>query len=146
MDEIISTNSDSETFEEGLKFSRKLKSGDVVFLNGKLGAGKTTFVKGVAEGLNIKSRIISPTFVIVRQHKSANPEIKSLYHIDLYRLQHKDEVVSIYLKDYLNDKNGVVVIEWPNIALHIVDKPTWNIDFTVTSANRREIKISYGKN
>ena len=71
MKKVISTSAE-HTKNEGKDFAKKLKAGDVIFLKGEIGSGKTTFVQGLAIGLGITSRVISPTFVVVRQH-----EIKS---------------------------------------------------------------------
>ena len=81
----MKTLSEKETLEAGREFAEKIKNGGVVFLFGELGAGKTTFTKGVAEGLGITQRILSPTFTIVRQH-ILNPE-QTFYHVDLYRVK-----------------------------------------------------------
>ena len=146
MEEIITTDSESQTFELGKQFSKKIKPGDVIFLKGDLGAGKTTFVKGLAEGLGITKRIISPTFVIVRTHSLKGSSIKNLYHLDLYRLGTKEDVIGIDLKDYLEDETGIVAIEWPNVAQDFINKEVWNVSFAVKKENKREIKLFYGKN
>ena len=122
----------------------KINPHDVVFLRGALGSGKTTFVKGMALGLGITSRIISPTFVIVREHSIQNHKIKTLYHLDLYRLGSKEEARSVDLKDFLDDKDGIVVIEWPDVSQELVSKDVWQIYIKDVDKNVREIQISYG--
>lgn len=90
--------------------ARKIKS-SVIALEGELGVGKTTFIQGFAQGLGIKDKIISPTFVLIRQHPIPVSD-KTLFHIDLYRLEKGLDINNLGLKDiWLNPKN-VVLIEW----------------------------------
>jgi len=138
-----------ETEKAGEELARLLKPQDVVFLIGNLGSGKTTFVKGLARGLGIVSRIISPTFVVVRQHTlpSTNYQIldgkvSTLYHLDLYRLQNTQEALSVDMKDYLDDKNAIVAIEWPELSQNIVNKKVWKVKIDVKN-EMREISMSY---
>jgi len=138
-----------ETEKAGEELARLLKPQDVVFLIGNLGSGKTTFVKGLARGLGIVSRIISPTFVVVRQHTlpSTNYQIldgkvSTLYHLDLYRLQNTQEALAVDMKDYLDDKNAIVAIEWPELSQNIVHKKVWKVKIEVKN-EMREISISY---
>lgn len=120
------SRSDRETQELGEEFAKRLKPGDVVCLYGDLGYGKTTFVKGVARGLGVKSRIISPTFVIVRQHKLGDRfqalGTRELVHIDLYRIEDERQLVGIGLEDILEDKNAIKLIEWPEKLVELPEK------------------------
>ncbi len=147
MEEIISEN-EQQTLQFGNEFAGRLQPGDVVCLIGELGAGKTTFVKGLAKGLGIEARIISPTYVVVREHerkvKSQNSKFKSierLYHLDLYRLNSEKDVLGIDLHDLLKDKQAVTVIEWPEVAQSIIPNQAWTITFGNISENSRTIKI-----
>jgi tRNA threonylcarbamoyladenosine biosynthesis protein TsaE len=88
----IITKSEKETFELGKNFSEKLKGGEVIGLIGELGAGKTVFTKGLGKGLKIKEVISSPTFVLMKIYKTKNKNIKSLIHIDAYRLQSEKDL------------------------------------------------------
>lgn len=152
MDDILNkiiTKSSEQTEKLGEKFARNLHAKDVVFLTGDLGSGKTTFVKGLARGLGIETRIISPTFVIVREHsvnilklgKSKKSNIEKLYHLDLYRLKEEGEARAVDIKDFLDDKKGVVAIEWPAVAQDIIDKKVWKVVFRTMENNMREITI-----
>jgi tRNA threonylcarbamoyladenosine biosynthesis protein TsaE len=147
MDEVIFANSAEDTEKVGERFSKKLKKGDVVFLKGQLGSGKTTFTKGLARGLGISTRIISPTFIVVREHHvddNKNSEIKTLYHLDLYRLNDEKDVLTVDLKDYLKDDEAVTVIEWPEVGQNIIEDKHWSIDFDLVGEGR-QLTISYGK-
>lgn len=104
---IISQNP-QQTSDIGRRVARELKAGDVLALAGDLGAGKTHFVKGLAEGLGVASDVTSPTFTLIHEYPG---ERLPLFHIDLYRLETDDEVLNIGLDDYLNS-DGVTAIEW----------------------------------
>lgn len=140
---VYRSKSDKETQDIGYKFAGKLKAGDIVLLYGDLGFGKTTFVKGVARGLGIKSRIISPTFVLVRLHKT-EPGVKglgsSMTHIDLYRLEGKHQLEEIGIGDIIYDKNSIKLIEWAE-NLDFLPKKRWEVKFGMGNINTRTIEI-----
>lgn len=142
MEDFISFSA-NQTEKIGYEFAGKLKPHDVVFLIGDLGSGKTTFVKGLAQGLGVASRIMSPTFVIAREHTTNDKNIKTLYHLDLYRLFSEKQAEKIDIKDFLDDPNGVVVIEWPETSQGLVDKKVWKITFEVKDELTRNLNISY---
>lgn len=101
------TNSEKETKNLASKLAKKIHG--VIALSGELGAGKTTFVQGFAAGLGIKDKIISPTFVLIRQHKIPKSK-RTLYHIDLYRIE--NDFSQLGLKEILENTDNIVVIEW----------------------------------
>lgn len=147
-DEIIYTNSSRDTEELGEKFAQDLNGGDIVYLYGNLGSGKTTFTKGVAKGLSIASRIISPTFVIVRKYtlpiKSHKIKaISLLYHIDLYRIENLRQIDELGLKEIFEDKHAVTLIEWPEKIQSLLGKKHWNVRFEYRADTERKIDISY---
>src|SRR3989344_8594763 len=102
--QTISLGTD-ETKAIARKFAKKFESG-VIALTGELGAGKTTFVQGFAGGLGIKDKIISPTFVLIRQHKIPKTD-KTLFHIDLYRIEMEREFEDLGLKEILQNPEAV---------------------------------------
>lgn len=99
------TNSEHETKEIGIKLAPLLERGDVITLEGDLGAGKTTFTKGIAKGLGVKRAVTSPTFMIIKEYDGELP----LYHMDAYRLEHSDE--DIGFDEYFYG-DGISVVEW----------------------------------
>ena len=99
------TLSEEETKELASTLASFLKPNDVITLEGDLGAGKTTFTKGLALGLGVKRMVTSPTFVIVKEYEGTMP----LYHMDVYRLENMEE--DIGFKEYFNGE-GVSVVEW----------------------------------
>lgn len=120
--------------------SEYLKPGALVLLSGELGAGKTTFVQGMAGGFGIKGFIRSSSFVIVNEYKG---KIAKLYHIDLYRLGKKD-LNNIGLDEYLNS-DGVCVIEWAqNMQVNGLHK-YWAVEITWEGEKNRKIKVNYIK-
>jgi len=135
------TKSDKETKDFGKEFAKELKPGETLFLYGDLGAGKTTFVQGLAEGLGITERILSPTFVLQRTHAVNFNGIKNLNHIDLYRLEGKQAIESLGLFETIHGEDEVTIIEW---ADRLTDyKPTkgYELRFKYVGENRREIQI-----
>ena len=101
------TKSAEETIELGRQLAARLKNGDTVALYGGLGAGKTVFAKGIAQGLKVKEEIVSPTFTILRQYEGS----EKLSHFDLYRIEDEEELEHIGFYEFLGD--GVCMIEWP---------------------------------
>lgn len=107
MFEII-TKSPEETAAIGEKIGRLVSNGTVICLYGDLGAGKTLFVQNLAKGLEIDEDVTSPTFNIMNVYEGRLP----LYHFDLYRLEQEYELEDIGFYDYVDDPDGIVVIEW----------------------------------
>ena len=139
----ILTKSAHETKSLGKKIATDLirNHANVLALTGELGSGKTTFVQGLAEGLGIKQRIISPTFILVRKY--AVPSI-SFYHIDLYRLEKnvEAEVRNLGVEEIWQNPDNIVVIEWAEkIRSMIPKKSTWII-FENLGVDKRKITIS----
>jgi tRNA threonylcarbamoyladenosine biosynthesis protein TsaE len=125
----------------GEDFARVLRSTDVVLLSGALGAGKTTFVKGVARGLGVTERITSPTFTMVREHRCANElGIVTLHHCDVYRVATLDEVVDLALGE-LVEESGVALIEWGELAASIFGRDVMTIDFVVDDEEKRTLIV-----
>lgn len=110
------TRSEEETAAVGRDFGRTLYSGTVVLLSGDLGAGKTAFVRGLAEGLGIDPReVSSPTFTLIQEYRGGR---LPLHHVDLYRLQPR-EVADLGLDDLTLE--GVTAIEWPDRLSRVWD-------------------------
>lgn len=143
MNQKVITKSFKETQLLGKKISSTLRGGDVVLLSGELGGGKTTFVQGLANGLNIKKRIISPTFIIVRSYKLNNKKVKAeyFYHVDLYRIDSENDILGMELDEIINDKKNIVAIEWPEKIGRLLPKNRIEINFKYLKDNEREVKI-----
>lgn len=114
----------------GRKIGSSLKGGGVFALSGDLGSGKTTFIQGFAKGLGIKSKIISPTFILMRTYKGIRQ--LTLCHLDLYRLEGdvEEEVKNLGLEEIWDDPKNIVVIEWAEKIKSILPKNTKWIRFS----------------
>lgn len=108
---IYNSNSVENTYEIAREIATKLRGGEVILLNGDLGAGKTTFTKGLALALGVEKSITSPTFTIIKEYVGDKFE---LIHMDMYRLEEEDEAYELGVEEYLRD-DTIVVIEWNKI-------------------------------
>ena len=106
------TNNEKETIFFGKEFSKTLKGGDVVLLVGDLGAGKTTFSKGVAVGLGVKRTVNSPTFVLMKVYESKKGKIKNFVHIDTYRGLDIFDLENIGALEFFTRNDCVSFVEW----------------------------------
>lgn len=125
--QIITINP-RQTKALGEDWAKKLKGGETIALIGQLGSGKTTFVKGLARGLGVKEKILSPTFVLFKVYKTKKEKVKQFVHVDCYRVS-VVELKKIGLTDYLNRPDTVVVIEWGEKIPHL-SKNTVRLRFT----------------
>ncbi|MBN1247736.1 MAG: tRNA (adenosine(37)-N6)-threonylcarbamoyltransferase complex ATPase subunit type 1 TsaE [Anaerolineae bacterium] len=110
--EFISRSPD-QTCRLGARLGRYLRGGEIVALEGGLGSGKTVFAQGVGMGWGATTRLISPTYVLVRRHQRHQDHLL-LYHIDLYRLNSVSEVDMLGLEEILGDPDAVCLVEWPD--------------------------------
>lgn len=137
----IITKSSKETQELGGKLAQKYQDGGILALFGDLGAGKTTFTQGFAEGLGIKGRVISPTFIVMRQYPLPKNQAH-FYHIDLYRLDQINQLEEIGLSEIFANPQNVVLIEWAEKLGSLLPKNATKIKFRQTAENVRELEIS----
>lgn len=139
-DFAITTQNADETVHFGFELAKKLKPGNVIALYGDLGSGKTQLVKGICKGLGVTQTVNSPTFMIVNEYSS--PEIKNIFHFDLYRMTSEDEVISMGFYDYMNDR-GIILIEWPEHIEGLLPADTIKLHLahTVGSENSRWIRL-----
>ncbi len=133
MEKTFVTHSKEETRSLGKVLSSFLEPGHVVLLEGDLGAGKTTFVGGVAEGLNVKEDVISPTFNIMKCYFHGT---LPLYHIDAYRLEGQN--IEIGLDEYI-EGDGACFIEWPQFIAPLIPDEKLEIILINKGENERSI-------
>jgi len=100
----------------------------VLALKGELGAGKTSFVQGLAKGLKIKENVLSPTFLIIKKYKILNT--RYLYHIDCYRLKGPKDLVQLGWEEIIQDSNNIVAVEWADHIKSIIPKDAVWISFS----------------
>lgn len=138
MNQIFKTHSPEETQAIGEQIGRKLKPGDVIALIGDLGAGKTCLTQGIARGVGIASDQVvnSPSYILINEYAGKIP----IYHIDLYRLQHADEILDLGLEEYL-EGDGICVIEWADRMLDLLPKGSIQIQLTWEDEYTRTIEL-----
>lgn len=130
----VKTKNNKETSDFGKKIGSLLKPNDLVLVYGELGAGKTTFIKGVAAGLNIRLNVKSPSFVIMTKYQGKY----NLYHIDLYRIN-GEEIYELGFSEILDD--GVVCVEWADRLKNDFNSLNYIKVFIKVLNSEREIEI-----
>ena len=139
MEETIVTKSVQQTRELGEKVARELTGGSILVLYGELGSGKTTFVQGLAKGLGIKKRVISPTFIIIRSYALKSQKLKFFYHIDLYRVEDQEDLQGLGLEEILADPQNIIAIEWAENLGDLLPKKRWDVWFEYIEEEKRKI-------
>ncbi|HIE05255.1 MAG TPA: tRNA (adenosine(37)-N6)-threonylcarbamoyltransferase complex ATPase subunit type 1 TsaE [bacterium (Candidatus Stahlbacteria)] len=129
------TRSAEESCRVGEQLGLSLKPGDVVAFYGEIGAGKTTFIKGICQAFSVKEWVKSPSFVLVREYPGQVP----IYHIDLYRIAVDDPFPII--DDYL-DSQGIVLIEWAGKIDQRLPPGTIKVRLSITGKDERRIEIA----
>jgi len=136
----FTTNSPEETIALGRELASQLAPPKIVVLRGDLGAGKTTLVKGIAEGFHATSQedVTSPTFTLIHEYRGP---VATLYHIDLYRIDTPGELDTLALDDLMTD-NSVLLIEWGEKFPRFQRERDVEIGLERVSENQRQIKIT----
>lgn len=113
----------------------------LIGLEGDLGGGKTVFVQGFANGLGIKKKVLSPTFVILKRFQipKSKQQFKIFYHIDCYRIKRPKEVLDLGFKNIISNPENIVCIEWADKVKKILPKETLWIKFELKNKNQRKI-------
>jgi len=151
----IIAKSPQETIELAQKIAHQLKGGEILALTGELGSGKTTFIKGLAEGLKVAEVITSPTFVMLKSFPAKIQEKKiEFVHVDAYRVETIEDIKSVGIEDYFeqSEKQGsaeagsyfgrddvIIAIEWAEKIKEILPKKIINIKFDIIDENSRRI-------
>ena len=117
----------------------------ILALEGELGGGKTTFLKGFAKGLGIKERILSPTFILIRKFKISDSKFKNFYHIDCYRIEKEKEILKLGFKEIVKNSKNIVAIEWSDKIKNILPSNVLFLKFEILNAKKRNINISFSK-
>ena len=117
---------------------RKGVAAFVVFLDGDLGTGKTTLVKEIIFALGVKEKVKSPTFTIIEPYELNN---ENIYHVDLYRIIDPTELEIIGLREYLNESNAIIFIEWPEKSYGYLKKFDLKISLKHSSEKERKCRI-----
>ena len=138
------THSAEETIALGRRLAPQLKSAHMLILRGELGAGKTTLVKGIAEGLNAASQddVTSPTFTLI--HEFRGPEV-NLYHVDLYRIDTERELATLGLDELFAGENNLVVLEWGEKFPRFLRERDVEIRLERMGDEERRIAVVFGR-
>ncbi|MDE5765148.1 MAG: tRNA (adenosine(37)-N6)-threonylcarbamoyltransferase complex ATPase subunit type 1 TsaE [Ruminococcus sp.] len=136
----VVTKSAEETMQIAEKLGRLLKAGDIIAYTGGLGAGKTTFTRGLAVGLGLEDDVSSPTFTLVNEYSGRNINI---YHFDMYRIQTEEELESSGFWDY-DFEHNIAVIEWSENISEFLSGNVIRIKINTLGLNEREIIIEEG--
>ncbi|MDP3973503.1 MAG: tRNA (adenosine(37)-N6)-threonylcarbamoyltransferase complex ATPase subunit type 1 TsaE [Candidatus Daviesbacteria bacterium] len=134
------SHSEKDTKRIAKNIAQNLGKIHVIGLSGELGAGKTVFAQGFAKGLGINEKIISPTFVLIRQHKIPISD-KTLYHIDLYRMENTADIKQLGLIDLMDDPRSIVLIEWVEKIKKILPNDAIIININKIDKEKRELII-----
>ncbi|MFT3952629.1 MAG: tRNA (adenosine(37)-N6)-threonylcarbamoyltransferase complex ATPase subunit type 1 TsaE [Oscillospiraceae bacterium] len=137
----VVTNSPEETIAFARNFAKLLRAGDVVAFRGGLGAGKTTFTRGLSLGLGLGDNVTSPTFALVNEYRPKGGGA-GLFHFDLYRLSSAEDAETTGYYDYLAE-GGICAVEWSENAAALFGAGTVFVELLVLDESRREIRI-YG--
>ena len=129
----------SETISFGKDFVKNLRPKSIIILKGPIGAGKTSFVQGIGQGLCIKESITSPTFALSHHYESGSMH---LIHMDLYRIESSLSAKQLFVEEEeeLETNNGILIIEWPELIEPILEI-YWKIEINYASKNGRNFNV-----
>lgn len=134
----VKSHSPEQTRELGVRLGKSLQTGDMLCLQGELGAGKTTFVQGIAQGWGSLDSVSSPTFILVNMYRRSDGS--QLFHMDAYRLDSTGEAEELDLDSMLAE--GALIVEWPERMQSLVpDECLW-VEFTQSGEEEREMKFN----
>lgn len=127
------SSSREETYAFALEYAKTLRAGDVVLLDGEMGAGKTVFAKGVAKGLGIEEEVTSPTYAYMNDYEGR------LFHYDCYRIESVEQAENLGLADYFY-MGGVCLVEWAQNVAPLLPKQVKRVRILKIGGGQREIE------
>ena len=138
----IFSSSREQTLAIAERFARVLQGGEIIFLRGPIGAGKTVFVKGLAMALGLKSSPTSASFSLMKKYQNKSHR---LFHIDLFRLE-EGEVFNLGFEEMLEDEKAVILAEWPDPISRMLPQDRLEMNFILKEGDEREIELqSFGR-
>ena len=138
----LKTTSRENTLALAEAFAKALKGGEIIFLRGPIGAGKTVFVKGIAAALGLKSSPTSASFSLLKEYKNKHTR---LFHIDLFRLE-EGEVFNLGFEEMLEDEHAIILAEWPDPISRLLPADRLEMNFILQSQDTRTIELtSFGR-
>ena len=147
MTKVIVTSNENETMAAGEELAQEILGFQsdrsiIIFLEGELGAGKTTFTKGILKGFNYDELVKSPTYNLVEIHETKSFRV---FHFDLYRISEAIELEEIGIDEYLSELKSVSIFEWPKNGKATLPSPDFHVQISyknVNQNNKRELSIS----
>ncbi len=137
----LHTHSPAQTLALAQHFARLLQGGEIVFLRGPIGAGKTVFVKGVAAALGLKSSPTSASFSLLKKYNNKHTR---LFHIDLFRLE-EGEVFNLGFEEMLEDEQAIILAEWPDPIARMLPADRLEMNFVLQKGDDRTLELkSFG--
>ena len=133
------SHSPQDTLAQAARFAKAVKGGEIIFLRGPIGAGKTVFVKGLAAALGLKSSPTSASFSLMKEYKNRSSR---LFHIDLFRLC-EGEVFNLGFEEMLEDEKAVILAEWPDPVKNMLPADRLEMDFILKEGDEREIRLAH---
>ena len=147
MTKLIVTSNENETMAAGRELAKEILGiqsdrSIIIFLEGELGAGKTTFTKGILKGFDYQELVKSPTYNLVEIHETKNYKV---FHFDLYRISEPIELEEIGIDEYLKELRSVSIFEWPKNVEAALPSPDFYVQISYKDTNcnnKRELSIS----
>jgi tRNA threonylcarbamoyladenosine biosynthesis protein TsaE len=147
MTKLIITSNENETMAAGGELAKEILGiqsdrSIIIFLEGELGAGKTTFTKGILKGFDYQELVKSPTYNLVEIHETKNYKV---FHFDLYRISKPIELEEIGIDEYLKESGSVSIFEWPKNGEAVLPSPDFHVQISYKDTdqnNERELSIS----
>ena len=147
MTKLIVTSNENETMAAGRELAKEILGiqsdrSIIIFLEGELGAGKTTFTKGILKGLDYQELVKSPTYNLVEIHETKNHKV---FHFDLYRISEPIELEEIGIDEYLKELGSVSIFEWPKNGEAVLPSPDFHVQISYKDTDqnsKRELSIS----
>ncbi|MGB2579755.1 tRNA threonylcarbamoyladenosine biosynthesis protein TsaE [Elusimicrobium simillimum] len=134
----ITTDSPSRTEHLAQIMARGLEGGEIIFLRGPIGAGKTIFVKALAKSLGLKGSPVSASFSIMKEYKGKG---KRLFHVDLFRLE-ENEMFNLGFEEMLEAEDAIIVAEWPDPIANLINSPRIEMNFVLQEGDNRIIELT----
>ena len=132
------TQSREHTLLLAAQFAQLLKGGEIVFLRGPIGAGKTVFVKGVAAALGLSGSPVSASFSLLKEYRN---KTRRLFHIDLFRLE-EGEVFNLGFEEMLEDEHAIILAEWPDPIARMLPADRLELNFVLEEGDERTLELS----
>ena len=147
MTRLIITSNENETIAAGRELAKEILGiqsdrSIIIFLEGELGAGKTTFTKGILKGFDYQELVKSPTYNLVEIHETKNHKV---FHFDLYRISEPIELEEIGIEEYLKELGSVSIFEWPKNGEAVLPSPDFHVQISYKDTDqnsKRELSIS----